>query len=103
MKPATEILLSAAFVLTPEENWLKGSLARTGDGVDVMPEDPRAVSFCLVGAFSAMGEKPGKYGAREYLLRVIGGCGLLSTFNNTHTHAEVLDALYRAAEIAEAS
>lgn len=107
MKRETEILLSAAFVLTPEKNWTRHYLARDQRGCFVEPTDARAVSWCLLGALDAAGDR---HCPARFLHEAIGNsehwCGALGAiayFNNTHTHAEVLDALYRAAEIAEAS
>jgi hypothetical protein len=104
MNPATEILLSAAFALTPEENWTKEALGRTATGAPVWESDEDAVCWCLLGAFQLVRKDSGMddtayYDAKDYFEKACGQ-GLVN-FNNTHTHAEVLDALYRAAEIAE--
>ena len=105
MKPATEILLSAAFALTPEENWTQHYLGRNADGCFVEPNATGAVSWCVLGALDAAG---GRSEAIKPLHEAIGAprhefgvMAAIAGFNNTHTHAEVLAALYKAAEIAE--
>lgn len=99
MKPATEILLSAAFVLTPEENWTKGVYVRC----DIRTGAP---SWCLIGALSrAAASVPGVYETALLALQTAAGTPYLAIWNDhpKRTHAEVLRALYQAAEIAEAS
>ena len=102
MKPATEILLSAAFALTPEENWTQNALARTRSGDSTDRSTPYAVSWCVVGA---IGEAQDALGVRAWtdvgraLTAACGGDYV--TFNNTRTHAELVEAIYKAAEISE--
>lgn len=105
MKPATEILLSAAFVLTPPENWTQEEIARDAEGLRVLDEDPRACRWCFIGAIRqsafTLGHKPVPHDIWDAI--EAAGAGACGSWNDTHTHAEVLDALYRAAEIAESS
>jgi len=112
MKPTTEILLSAAFALTPPENWNQGRLGLDRDGVYVEPTSRLAVSWCALGAIDAAGgnrKELTTIAAVSALANVIprdadeGARWAVARFNNTHAHAEVLDALYRAAEIAESA
>lgn len=111
MKPETEILLSAAFVLTPEENWCRFAYATDEDGNEmtlaaVTLANPRVARMCVVAAIVAAGNdySPG-YARRAHLLftKATGPSYSGEGFNNTHTHAEVIDALYKAAELAEQS
>lgn len=107
MKPATEILLSAAFALTPKENWTQGVIARDESSERVMLADPAACKFCAAGAIWAATDALGLRDsdaliAVEYVEKVTGTL-FFGHWNDTHTHAEVLAALYKAAEIAEAS
>jgi hypothetical protein len=105
VKPATEILLSAAFALTPEENWTQNAIARTHDGHGADCDAPHAASWCVVGALieakRVVRDVDGSsYSvARRALMTACGDDYIY--FNNTRTHAEVLEALYKAAEIAE--
>lgn len=96
MKPATEILLSAAFVLTPKENWCQRKYETPGGRMcmaTAVNKTAHALGFGYCGVMNA----------RDYVYRVIGPLVSMVDFNdaNGRTHAEVLDALYRAAEIAE--
>lgn len=98
MKPATEILLSAAFVLTPEENWFgKGVNRQAGkicallaidDAAKVIDADAREA------AFDAMDRAINK--------RVTDDRMSIIYFNDNHSHRQVLNRLYKAAELAEA-
>lgn len=104
MKPATEILLSAAFALTPAENWTQGGFARTASRRWIGMDLPHAACWCVEGALYQAKRTLGLTGndshAAWIALSNAVGTGPAS-FNDTHTHAEVLDALYRAAELAE--
>lgn len=103
MKAATEILLSAAFVLTPEENLARRALARDGSGGEVYTYSPEACRFCMSGAIieAAIALRLQPDGAWDALDKV--GVSIAPDFNDSHTHAEVLQALYRAAELSEQS
>lgn len=114
MKPATEILLSAAFVLTPVENWTTEVFARRASGqLSLTLQDDDIACFCARGALYAAGGMSHARHARPravitaetYLLRAAGltDDDCFGSWNNTHTHAEVLDALYKAAELSEES
>lgn len=113
MKPATEILLSTAFALTPEENWTTRAMARDRNGYDLFSQYSEfAVSWCVVAAMDlsvdALGLMPNRKDAEDALIAAVEadpstGRFALAEFNNTHTHAEVLDALYRAAALAESA
>lgn len=114
MKPETEILLSTAFALTPKENWTRRKYARDDMGRPVCERSMEASCFCVLGALTqAVREIEGRgfaessaYSRATYCLRRAirhdrPDVVLISSWNDRHTHAEVLDALYRAAEIAE--
>lgn len=105
MKPATEILLSAAFVLHPEENWTKGHTGRTRSGRPVGWQSLDACKFCAAGAvFAATGQRNDVAEKALSFLRSTVGIGIgIGEWNDTRTHAEVLAALYKAAELAESS
>ncbi len=110
MKPATEILLSAAFVLTPEENWTRMSFARDARGGPLYhPDHPSAQSWCVIGAIAVAANCRWDDVPAQAPIRLLGaavgrgGAAAVADWNNRVTHAEVLDALYRAAEISEES
>lgn len=99
MKSATEILLGAAFVLTPRENWVG--------------KDKVGGYFCEVCAYTAIchcaaeiAPRSKAVALRSMLLAINQphGCdGDIWVFNDTHTHLQVLAALYKAAELSEQS
>lgn len=107
MKPATEILLSAAFVLTPEENWTQGAAARTSRGWIVHTTHPDASCFCMVGAVResavALGYNlSGCSDAMAAVQRVIKS-GAWGDWNDRNTHRGVLRVIYKAAKLSEES
>jgi hypothetical protein len=100
MKPATEILLSAAFVLTPEENWWgRGRVHKDGQScVYVAISEVRRAMYGDKDGYDALDA------AIEKLRKVIAPHPMFEwNDSRKRTHAEVLDALYRAAELSEAS
>lgn len=110
MKPTTEILLSAAFALTPKEHWTQGAGARDADGRSLDQDDyPDAQCWCVEGAlYAAMLElRPSSYShyfdAFRAFSKTVGRTAHEWNDARKRTHAEVLDALYRAAELSEAS
>lgn len=108
LKPATEILLAAAFVLTPEENWTTGTYARDVKGNRVSPIIDAACQFCAAGAIEQSAHAMGLacfMGAAFYAFETATTDSVMAAhqFNDAHTHAEVLAALYRAAELSEQS
>lgn len=99
MKPATEILWSAAFALTPREHWWNGTT-----------REHIAVVGCAYVAICTAAEELAPKAFKERLAALDaanqaagGGVDQIIAFNDTHTHEEVLGVLYKAAEIAEAS
>jgi hypothetical protein len=102
VKPATEILLSVAFALTPKENWTQHAVARTTAGHLADADAPHAASWCLVGALIEANKALGvdRYmQAHDALCDAVGGSFI--NFNNTRTHKQVLRAIYKAAELSE--
>lgn len=100
MKPATEILLSAAFALTLPEHWTKRTLARDARGRAVDDDSEKACRWCLVGAIHQASLVLGD----DRIARgdAYAALGRFGQWNDTHTHAEVLAALYKAAALSEA-
>jgi hypothetical protein len=110
MKPS-EVLRKAAEKIATPEKWTTGAFGRKADGSVCSGGDPGAVAFCLSGALiAASGVDPVYLDASRHLSRaliVCGATGWVETsatgFNdsNGRTHAEVLAALTKAAELAE--
>lgn len=73
------------------ERWAKGFYAYNAQGAECDEHSASAVKWCLDGAFNKCG-LDSVYSEQVLHLQ----CGQTPTFNDTHTHAEVL-ALLRAA------
>ncbi len=91
---------TVAELLEDPKRWCQGHSAALSDGSPTFSQDDQAVAWCVAGAIWVV------YGAREKmpgrdetaftaLFRVIGVTSP-GSFNDTHTHAEVLDAVRRA-------
>ena len=97
MKTTLEILTQARELLSDPARWTQGVLAQCADGATTCPNDPDAVCWCFHGALyraAGIAEYRKDSARRAYaLLRQHLGGELLSTFNDTHTHAQVLAAL----------
>jgi hypothetical protein len=108
MKPAAEILWSAAFALTPEENWTRGWLAKTRHGNWCKPNSNAAACWCITGACEAASCALGHSSdqleiAKKMVERVVRDTPACFNDGYGRTHAEVLAALYAAAALAEES
>lgn len=96
-----EILRAARSKIEKEENWTQEELAVTGDGIPVMPWNPAAAAWCAVGAIQAIKDKGVDLVRDCYQpLRDAAAPQSISDYNDTHTHAEVLDLFDRAIRIA---
>lgn len=81
-------------VIEKPENWTQGMAARIADGTPTYSADPRATCWCLVGAAFKC-----DIDGIEFCLPLIELVGdNLATFNDTHTHSEVLALLDSAIE-----
>lgn len=109
MKPATEVILSAAFALTPRRNWVQNHDAVDSSGTPVLYNNPNACRFCMAGALMAAGYELeyrifDRIQVRDALFAATGSA-CVTDWNDDpkRKHSEVLEALYKAAEIAEAA
>jgi hypothetical protein len=94
-----DILRAARGKIERPENWTQKALARDADGGRADPFYEEATCWCASGALYAIGTA--LFGAVfEALARAMDGD--IPTFNDSHTHAEVLAAFSRAIELAEA-
>jgi hypothetical protein len=102
MKPS-EVLKAAREKISTPEKWTKGKFARNSLGLEVPFLDQAATCWCLVGALSVFTH--GNYlETRTYVARAIGsGVDSLSEWNDepTRSYLEIIDALTRAAQLAE--
>jgi len=88
-------LQAARDLITDPKHWTQKSSARNNDGIPVDPSDPSAVSFCVYGAMDhVMRDGIGvRYcAAIQALIKVYD---MPVYYNDTHSHAEVLDLLDR--------
>jgi len=77
--------------------WTQNADARDKDGWRASPHSDAAVCFCSSGAITrANGPYEANQKARRVLSLVVGGH--IPTFNDTHTHEEVLAAFDLAIE-----
>lgn len=100
MTPLKALQAARARIAT---SWTTGAFARYPNGYACSSEDPQAVRWCAAGALTlACRFEAGAWEkARGYLDRVIKP-GQLVTYNDTHSHAEVLAAFDKAIELAKA-
>lgn len=83
----------AKSLIADEKNWIKGASAKNADGSVVSAWDDDAVCFCSIGAaLKADTSMPGyMYDALFKACKVIDpNARNISQFNDTHTHAEVM-------------
>lgn len=84
-----EVLIAARAKIEDPKNWTQGECARDSKGKEVHSRNERAVCWCSIGAIAhASGFYYGFDKTIAALESVIPGS--ISTFNDTHTHAEVL-------------
>ena len=109
------ILEKTRNILTDEKNWTQGSYAKDKAGDPVSSFAPEATCWCLSGAMdlAAWGEPISWFdnavdhlSAQQLVQDVVViriGDYTRSRFNDTHTHAEVLEVLDEAIELANKS
>jgi hypothetical protein len=88
-------LIHARRILSSGKQWTTRAFARDAQGRSVMPRDPSAACFCAYGAIWLA--SPRLFAPDRAPLHVLGQLTIddLLSFNDSHTHAEVL-ALFDA-------
>lgn len=95
-----DTLRAARALIEQPERWTTTYLARNKQGRITGHASEDAVCWCAIGAiYKVTTDDPSPY--LDVLRRITGND--LSGFNDSRTHAEVLDAFDRAIEIAEKS
>lgn len=84
-------LTQLRYLLGNPERWTRNTLARNLEGEAVSPLDESACGWCLSGALIYL-----RAATPSELMRTVGGAG--PTFNDTHTHRQVIKALVEALE-----
>jgi len=104
---ASEILMRARARIETPAQWAKGWFAWTRNGDRVTSSDPRAVSWCAVGAMHTVGDRP-EVRASDYLparsllddaADALAGVDIVE-LNDAADHATVLEAYDIAASMA---
>lgn len=106
----SEVLLAARELIATPEKWTKGEFARAADGRKAHSLDEEAVCWCLVGALTnVISTRPGGADlaaeARQRLREAIVNIDVpVYAWNDRaeRTHAEVIEALTKAAALAAA-
>lgn len=99
MKTLT-LLKKARKVISKEENWTRGELARNFNGGAAVPNSTDAVCWCSMGAMRKFVELDFITPALDELILAmpIGYRQSVVTFEDSHTHAEVLALFDKAIE-----
>lgn len=98
----SEILIKAKSLIDSPEKWTQEVFARDAKKQQVEHKSPDAVCFCSLGALSLVAGKD-SYDfatARQYLRAAIGD-QFIASFNDDHTHEEVMSAWDKAIQISK--
>ena len=101
-KSPVEILKQARARIAEANRWTKGAFARSFDGVDVHPDSDLACMWCLDGALmqAANGLSTPYYSAFSAIQAAVRYNPISFNDDPKTTHADVLNALDRAIELA---
>ena len=95
---ASEVLRNARALIEKPENWTRYLYARDAKGNNAVPQSEEACAWCALGAITRVG---GYEKAAPVLKRLVRDADV-PHFNDTKSHAEVLDLFDRAIAAAEA-
>lgn len=93
-----QLLMQARELIIDPSHWTQGAAARDARGRGVFSDAPEACMFCVIGSiWRAAGSRTGKdvYLAEHALERVVPD-GYVASFNDSHSHAEVIAMFDRA-------
>lgn len=108
MRTGLDVLIEMKQLIEKPEHWGQYSIAQRQDGCPTTPIDPQAHSFCLLGAFDKAtfggwdGCAEANRTAKDALFKSLSQTqhrGSLATYNDTHTHSEVMSLIDNAMEI----
>ena len=88
-----EVLVGARKLIALPEHWTQNAFARTLEGNPTATLSPRAVCWCSIGAIYKVSSYH-SHGALAALKKVARTS--FFTYNDNHTHAEVLSMFDRA-------
>ena len=86
-----ELLKAAKAVIEKEENWTQNAYARNAEGEKVAGDSSSAVCWCSLGAFDkvSQGAVNSTWTDAVGILSYVSGDSI-ATFNDSHTHAQVM-------------
>ena len=92
--------MTVAELLSDESKWTRHFYARDSKGQCVNPEEPEAVSWCLVGALTkCYGREPPftsfKYQKVRNLIKAISNHQVIA-YNDSHTYEEIMEIVRKA-------
>lgn len=88
-------LLAAKTLISDPADWTRCALARRENGRECGPITAGAIKWCALGVVYAVDASNfGERSALTHLLECSGGN--IASFNNSHTHAEVMALFDRA-------
>lgn len=97
MASNADILKEVREIIGEEKNWCQGAFAKDKHGLSVFETSDEACTFCLLGAFWRVASKHKfRYAERQPIRQLLrkqlpkGWSGSLDSFNDSHTHKEVL-------------
>lgn len=90
-----EILKAARELIAKPERWTRGCGARDASGEDVEARSDAAICWCAIGAIVRVSDD-NPVPAEMLLRRVLPDGGFISSFNDSHDHAEVVALFDRA-------
>ena len=97
-----EILQAARELISVPERWTQGCLARNRAGKECSFRSNDSVRWCSIGALNKISTLNIVSHALVFLSKAVSvKTNKFSTWNDTHTHAEVLQAFDRAIELAK--
>jgi hypothetical protein len=102
MQQTKAVILKAIALIENPDAWTQGASARGIEGIPVNPHNPRACRWCTLGALGKAADDNDEWTAatrtvREAMMREEKWFLSIGTFNDNHTHAEVLALLRKAA------
>lgn len=98
----SEFLRNAKTLIDSPEKWCTLDCAQDTHRLGTSPADPNAVCFCSLGALARASLGSMEYYSKGHdTLQSVLSPNLISHFNDTHTHAEVMLAWDKAIALAE--
>jgi hypothetical protein len=102
MQQTNAVILKAIALIENPEAWTQGVSARDLEGASVASNSQRACRWCTLGALDKAADDDNSWLAatrevRDVMMREEKFYRSVADFNDTHTHAEVLALLRKAA------